>query len=176
MSEVDIDRLAAETLAALNDRTVALAESLTGGLISAALTAVPGASKSFRGSVVAYATDVKVSLLGVSAQLIADGGAVQEQVALQMALGVSQKLSTDFGLAVTGVAGPKPQDGNVPGTVFVAVVARATDGQILASKIESLNIDLTGLAPEAQRAYIRTCTVERGLNLLKSMAIGTRSE
>ena len=176
MSEDALYELAAQTLELLGDHTVAIAESLTGGLISGALTAVPGASKSFRGSVVSYATNVKVSVLGVDPQLVATGGAVQDQVAFQMALGVARLLGSEFGLAVTGVAGPTPQDGQAPGTVFLAVVARSADGDVVTSKVESLAIDLSGVAVEAQRAYIRTHTIESGLKLLQSVLRGLGSE
>lgn len=102
-------------------RTLAVAESLTGGLVTAALVAVPGASTVLRGAVVAYATDLKAVLLGVDADLLARRGAVDPDVARQMASGVRDRLGADVGLATTGVAGPAAQDGNPPGTVHVAV-------------------------------------------------------
>lgn len=110
-------------LAALEARgwSVAAAESLTGGLVVAALVDVPGASRTVRGGVVAYATDLKASLLGVDRQLLAARGAVDPDVALAMAGGVRERLAADVGLATTGVAGPDPQDGAAPGTVHVAV-------------------------------------------------------
>lgn len=115
--------LAPDLLAALRTRgwTVAAAESLTGGLVTAALVEVPGASRTVRGGVVAYATDLKVSLLGVDAGLLATCGAVAAEVAAAMAQGVRMRLAADVGLATTGVAGPDPQDGHDPGTVHVAV-------------------------------------------------------
>jgi nicotinamide-nucleotide amidase len=118
---------AAELLAALRSRgwTVAVAESLTGGLVCAALVGVPGASASLRGGVVAYATDLKDTLLGVDGPLLAARGAVDPDVARQMAGGVRDRLGADLGLATTGVAGPDPQDGHAPGTVHVAVAAPA---------------------------------------------------
>jgi nicotinamide-nucleotide amidase len=119
--------LAAELLAALQDRgwTVATAESLTGGLVSATLVDVPGASRSFRGGVVAYATDVKGSVLGVDAALLAEHGAVHPEVARQLAQRARVVLGADVGLGTTGVAGPDPQDGVPPGTVHVAVATPA---------------------------------------------------
>ncbi|NNM44423.1 CinA family protein [Knoellia koreensis] len=109
-------------IAALVERglTVATAESLTGGLVCAALTDVPGASAVVRGSVVAYATELKASVLEVDRELLARGGAVQEDVARQMAVGVCRVLGSAVGVATTGVAGPDPQDGQPVGTVFVA--------------------------------------------------------
>ncbi|MFC4467523.1 CinA family protein [Streptomyces xiangluensis] len=114
---------AAEVLRLLTVRgeTLAVAESLTGGLVAAEITAVPGASKAFRGSVTSYATDVKQDLLGVDATLLEQRGAVDPQVAAQMAVGVRKVLGADWGLATTGVAGPETQDGQPVGTVFIAV-------------------------------------------------------
>lgn len=103
--------------------SVAVAESLTGGLVMTALTSVPGASNVVRGGVVAYATEVKREVLGVDGDLLDAKGAVDAGVALQMARGVREKIGADFGLATTGVAGPDDQDGKAPGVVFVAVDA-----------------------------------------------------
>ena len=109
-------------LLTVRGETLAVAESLTGGLVATEITAVPGASKAFRGSVTAYATELKHELLGVDATLLAERGAVDPQVAGQMAAGVRKALGADWGIATTGVAGPDPQDGQPVGTVFVAVV------------------------------------------------------
>jgi len=119
------DEVPARLLDALVRRglTVAVAESLTGGLVTATLVDVPGASRALRGGVVAYATELKATLLGVDAGLLAARGAVDPDVALAMARGVRTRLAADVGLATTGVAGPDPQDGHPPGTVHVAVVA-----------------------------------------------------
>jgi nicotinamide-nucleotide amidase len=114
---------AVAVLRALDARgwSVAAAESLTGGRLTAALVDVPGASAHLRGGIVAYATDLKTSALGVEADLLAARGAVDPAVAEQMAQGVRHVLRADVGLATTGVAGPDPQDGQPVGTVFVAV-------------------------------------------------------
>ena len=109
----------------------ATAESLTGGLVRAALTSVPGTSAVVRGAVVAYATDLKARLLGVDADLLAAGGAVQSEVARQMAPGSAACSAADVGLATTGVAGPDPQDGHAGGTVFVAVAADQGSSPVL---------------------------------------------
>lgn len=101
--------------------TVAAAESLTGGLVTAQLVQVPGASAAVRGGIVTYASDLKASLLGVDADLLASGGAVQSEVARQMAVGVRRVLGASYGLGTTGVAGPTEQDGQPVGRVFVAV-------------------------------------------------------
>ncbi|WP_411076457.1 CinA family protein [Streptomyces sp. cmx-4-7] len=118
---------AARVLALLAERgqTLAVAESLTGGLVAAELTGVPGASASFRGSVTAYATALKHELLGVDGALLAERGAVDPDVASQMAAGVRARLGADWGIATTGVAGPDPQDGQPVGTVYVAVAGPA---------------------------------------------------
>jgi nicotinamide-nucleotide amidase len=113
--------------------TIAVAESLTGGQLAAAFTAVPGASAVFRGSVTAYATDLKASVLGVDAVLLASSGAVHPEVARQMAQGVRRVCRADVGIATTGVAGPDPQDGRPVGTVYVAV---AGDGSVEAEQCE----------------------------------------
>nr|WP_194891126.1 CinA family protein [Catenulispora pinisilvae] len=99
--------------------TVAVAESLTGGLVAAAITSVPGASAVFRGSVTAYATEIKASVLGVDADLLARAGAVDPEVARQMAAGVRRLLGATIGLATTGVAGPTEQDGKPVGLVYI---------------------------------------------------------
>lgn len=104
--------------------TVATAESLTGGLVAAALTDVAGASAFFRGGIVCYATDLKASLLGVPRSLLETAGAVDPRVATAMARSVADVCGATYGVATTGVAGPDPQDGKPVGLVYVAV-ARA---------------------------------------------------
>jgi nicotinamide-nucleotide amidase len=102
--------------------TLAVAESLTGGLVAARLVNVPGASSWFRGGVVAYASDVKRSLLDVP-----PGPVVSAEAATAMASGARRALGADVGLAVTGVAGPDEQDGQRPGTVFLATAGLRGD-------------------------------------------------
>ena len=109
------------TTLAERGQTAAAAESLTGGLVAAALTSVPGSSAVFRGGIVAYATLLKAELLGVPSDLLAARGPVYPDVAGAMASGVSSRLGATYGLATTGVAGPGPADGHEAGTVFVAV-------------------------------------------------------
>ena len=115
------------TLALRSRLTVAVAESLTGGRVAAAVTAVPGASAVLRGSVTAYATDLKARVLGVDAALLSRVGAVDGEVARQMAVGVRKLCGADVGIATTGVAGPSEQDGKAVGTVYVAVVGPDPD-------------------------------------------------
>ncbi|WP_327113847.1 CinA family protein [Streptomyces sp. NBC_01341] len=114
---------AAQVLRRLEERgeTLGVAESLTGGLVAAELTSVPGASRTFRGSVTAYATPLKRDVLGVDGALLDERGAVDPDVALAMAVGVRRLLGADWGISTTGVAGPDPQDGKPVGTVFLAV-------------------------------------------------------
>jgi len=102
-------------------RTIAVAESLTGGLLAAALTSVAGASVVVRGGVIAYATELKTALLGVPSALLDRHGPVHPDVAAAMAGGVRQRLGATYGAATTGVAGPGPAEGKPQGTVFIAV-------------------------------------------------------
>lgn len=150
-------------------QTVAVAESLTGGLLAAALTTTPGASASFRGGVVAYATDLKASLVGVPQSLLAEQGPVAPQVALELARGVRSRLSASWGVGVTGVAGPQPQDGKAVGTVFLAVVGPGEESSEspgtsrgLGDGIESVSeLNLAG-----DRNMIRVQVVEQAVALL----------
>ncbi|KPC87065.1 CinA family protein [Streptomyces coelicoflavus] len=148
-------------LLTVRGETLAVAESLTGGMVAAALTAVPGASQAFRGSVTAYATELKRELLGVDGELLAARGAVDAQVAAQMAAGVRTALGADWGIATTGVAGPDPQDGQPVGTVFVAVDGPVGDGGGCADggKVEALRLN-------GDRAEIRMESVRSVLALL----------
>jgi nicotinamide-nucleotide amidase len=108
--------------------TIAVAESLTGGLLVSELIRTPGASVVVVGGVVAYNTAIKHSVLGVDAALLASNGAVDPDVVSQMALGVRTALAVDgrpadIGIATTGVAGPDPQDGKAVGTVFLGIAS-----------------------------------------------------
>jgi nicotinamide-nucleotide amidase len=158
-----VSSTAAEVLRLLTVRgeTLAVAESLTGGLVAAEITATPGASAAFRGSVTAYATELKHELLGVDATLLAERGAVDPQVAAQMAAGVRKALGADWGIATTGVAGPEPQDGQPVGTVFVAVdgPSGAISGAAGGGKVAPLRLN-------GGRAEIRMESVRSVLALL----------
>lgn len=101
--------------------TVAVAESLTAGRLGATLADAPGASRTFRGGVIAYQTEIKAAVLGVDRCLLNAEGAVHPDVAAQMAEGVRRLMSASYGLATTGVAGPGTQDGERIGTLFVAL-------------------------------------------------------
>lgn len=102
--------------------TIAAAESLTGGLVCDALVRTQGASRVFLGGIVAYSNDIKVSELGVDRGLVNNSGAVNGEVAKQMATGAARRLDADVGISTTGVAGPGGQDGRPPGTVFIAAI------------------------------------------------------
>ncbi|MDQ1025677.1 nicotinamide-nucleotide amidase [Streptomyces umbrinus] len=164
---------AAEVLRLLTVRgeTLAVAESLTGGLVAADLAAVPGASKAFRGSVTAYATDLKRDVLGVDATLLDQRGAVDPQVAAQMAVGARKVLGADWGIATTGVAGPEPQDGQPVGTVFVAV-----DGPQSASGEGVLGGKVVALRLNGSRTEIRMESVRSVLALLLEQLVGELTE
>jgi nicotinamide-nucleotide amidase len=135
---------------------IAVAESLTGGLVVAELTRIPGASLVVSGGIVAYDTEVKRTLLGVSAELLEREGAVHPEVARQMADGVRRALEVDgrpadVGISTTGVAGPDPQDGKPPGTVFVGVA--------FGGEVEAIALELGG-----DRTAIRSATVRAALD------------
>ncbi len=100
---------------------MATAESLTGGLVGELLTGVPGASASYLGGVISYATRLKATLAGVDPATLAEHGPVAEVTARQMAAGVAERCGADWGLSVTGVAGPTGQDGHPVGQVFIGV-------------------------------------------------------
>jgi nicotinamide-nucleotide amidase len=150
--------LAGQAIALLTGagHTVAVAESLTGGMLAATLVSVPGASAAFRGGVVAYATDLKASLLGVPAGLLERHGAVHPDVAAAMAEGARRRLSADFGVGTTGVAGPEPADGQPAGTVFIAVSGLGREA--------GRALTLTGY-----RQAIRVASVRQALALLISV-------
>ena len=106
-------------------RTLATAESLTGGLVGASLTAVPGSSDVYLGGVVSYAISIKTAVLSVPEAIIEDHGVVSEECAVAMAEGARALTGADLAVATTGVAGPGPQDGVPAGTVWVAVSSGA---------------------------------------------------
>jgi nicotinamide-nucleotide amidase len=130
---------------------VAVAESLTGGQLVASLVDVAGASATVVGAVVAYDTAIKHSVLGVSADLLETKGAVDPEVARQMATGVRRALSVngtpvDVGISTTGVAGPEPQDGKPIGTVFVGIA--------IGDRVQVVPLQLLGTRREIQSAVV----------------------
>ena len=140
--------------------TLALAESVTGGLVSGRLTGVAGASEVFRGAVVSYASEVKFDVLGVE-----EGPVVTEEAAIAMAEGVRKVLGADVGLALTGVAGPSEQDGMRPGTLFAAVAL--PDGE--PDRLISVHVRLPG-----DREMMRQLSVISALDLLRKRLLDIR--
>ena len=142
-------RRVTEVIALLRDRgeTVATAESLTAGLVTAALTTVPGASAVVRGGLVVYATDLKATIAGVPADLLGEHGAVHPDVAAALATGARATCDADWGIGLTGVAGPDPQDGVAPGRVYVGLA------QSNGTTVRTL--DLTGGRAEIRAAAVR---------------------
>ncbi len=158
---VDTDSLEACVLAHLrrSHRTFAAAESLTGGLIGARFTALPGASEVFRGGAVVYCDEAKTGMLGVSAALLAEKGAVSREVAAAMAEGVRRTVGADFGVSATGLAGPDGDGIHPVGTVFVGLAG--PDGTWVR------HLTLTG-----DRSRIRTMSANHAFDMLRRCLTG----
>ena len=139
--------------------TLATAESLTGGALSDLVSATPGASETFRGGVVSYATDVKTAVLGVGEDTVREHGVVSARCAEQMAAGVRSLLRTDWAVSTTGVAGPTEQEGKPVGTVFVGVAG--PDG-----------VTAHALRLEGDRAGIRVEACRRAAGLVLAAVTG----
>ena len=116
------------------EKTVATAESCTGGRIAEAIIAVPGASKYFKGGIISYVNEVKETLLGVDAQVLEEKTAVCEEVARQMVLGACKALNTNYAIAATGIAGPGGGTKEIPvGTIWLAC---GTPDNIVTCRVE----------------------------------------
>lgn len=169
LSKPELSPNAALVAALLSRRlTIAVAESLTGGQLVAALIDVPGASATVLGGVVAYNTALKHSLLGVSAELLAEHGPLHPEVARQMADGVRTALAVDgkpadVGLSTTGVAGPNPQGGQPVGTVYIGVA--------IGAEVRSVALALSG-----SRSEIRSATVAAALTEAVATVLGLAGE
>jgi nicotinamide-nucleotide amidase len=150
----DPDAARVVALLCARGETLATAESLTGGLLGAAITSVPGASQAYLGGVVVYATAMKARLAGVAEELLLEHGPVSPQVAAALASGVQAGTGAGWGLATTGVAGPDPQDGHAPGEVWVGLARPSGDP-------EAHRLDLGG-----DRAAVREACVATALRLL----------
>ncbi len=149
-------------LLATRGETLAVAESLTGGLLAATLVDVPGASRVFRGGLLVYATDLKASLAGVPEDLLAERGPVHPDVASALAEGARVRCQATWGLSTTGVAGPDPQHGIAPGTVYLAISGPAEGGSPVApARTVARHFVFNG-----GRAAIRSSTVSAALDLL----------
>jgi len=129
------------------------AESLTGGMVSAEITGTPGASDFYRGSVVAYQTPIKVSVLGIDAELLKTEGVVSEACAIAMVRSGLRVVGADICISTTGVAGPASMEGKSPGTVWIAVGDQYS--------VEARNISLS----EMSRDEVRSRTVYEALQL-----------
>lgn len=141
--------------------TVAVAESLTGGLLSAALTSSPGSSNTFRGGLIVYATDLKALLAGVPQPLLDAQGPVSADVAAALARGARHRLDADLGVGITGVAGPDPVGEHPAGTVFLAVAGEGV-GKVC-------RVELAG-----SRAEIRQAAVGAALTALADVLDGRK--
>ncbi|RZQ59860.1 CinA family protein [Amycolatopsis suaedae] len=148
--------LAAGVVTVLTRRgqTLAAAESLTAGLVCATVAEVPGASAVLRGGLVVYATDLKAELAGVDPDLLAARGAVDPEVAAGLAEGAVARCGADWGLGLTGVAGPDPQDGVAPGTVYLGLAG------------PGLRI-VRDLRLPGDRAAVRAAAADAALSLLR---------
>jgi nicotinamide-nucleotide amidase len=135
--------------------TVATAESLTGGLVAAALTSVPGSSAVVRGGLVVYATPLKTDLAGVDAAALAEHGPVHPLIAGQLAAGARVACGSSWGIGLTGVAGPDPQDGVEPGLVHLAV--SGADG----TTVRTIEVD-------GNRHQVRAGAVRAAFDLLSA--------
>jgi len=165
---------AADMLAGLTRRelTIATAESLTGGLLAALLTEIPGSSAVVRGGLVVYATDLKHQLAGVDEQLLAERGPVDPLVATELADGARRVCGADIGVGLTGVAGPDPQHGIDVGTWFCAVSGPGGHrDQRSGAPADLAQPDSgTDLARISTRGLIRSAAVRAALEMLTNIA------
>lgn len=157
-----IGELAASIVARAAARgvTIAVAESLTGGLVAATLVRTPGASSVLRLGVVAYATAMKHEVLRVPATLLAERGPVDADVAIAMARGVRHLAALDraectIGVATTGVAGPDAQDGHPPGEFHVGIEIRTTSGTVVDATSHAVSGDREAVRAAALLAALR---------------------
>ncbi|MGV9677507.1 CinA family protein [Nocardia sp. NPDC003482] len=132
--------------------TLATAESLTAGLLAATVAGVPGASTVLRGGLIVYATDLKHTLAGVSEHTLTTDGPVSARTAEQLAVGARTVCGADLGVGLTGVAGPDPQDGHPPGTVYLGV--SGSEGT------EVMRLKLAGDRWTIRLAAVRAAVVE----------------
>ncbi|WP_276255760.1 CinA family protein [Halomontanus rarus] len=169
----DIDRdLPMDVADAFRDAgdTLAVAESCTGGLVGATITAVPGASDYFDSGLTTYAYDAKRRHLGVSREALDEHGAVSEPVAREMARGIRDVADVDWGVSVTGVAGPTGGKEDTPvGTVYIGVAYAGPWGS------ESSYATVSRYEFDGDRAAVRAQTVERALEDLLAELEGERS-
>jgi nicotinamide-nucleotide amidase len=161
---VEDSTAAARVVRLLRDRgqTLATAESLTGGLLSGAVTSVPGSSAAYVGGLVTYATELKQRLLDVPAEVIASEGVVSAGCAVAMARGAASGTGADWALATTGVAGPDLQEGKPAGTVFVGLVGPGVE-------------TYRRLALDGDRQDVRAGTVVAALDMLGEVLLSANT-
>lgn len=150
-------------------QTVSFCESLTAGLVAATFAEVPGASTALRGGLVTYATEVKVDLAGVDESVIVEHGAVSAQCAEAMARGARQRCTSDWALAVTGVAGPDEQDGHPVGEVWIGIAGPDGTVESVRAFNQQEQRECAGLSvssPLEARARIRKDAVQRCFEVL----------
>jgi nicotinamide-nucleotide amidase len=155
-----VQELASSLIKKLQEKnlTLSAAESLTGGLVAASFTEIPGASKVFKGSITAYSDEIKQNILNVNKETITNFTSISEQVALEMAINVRKIMKSDIGISTTGVAGPEKSAGFAPGLVFVAI---SIGDHNMCQKLE-----ITG-----DRSKIRNQTVQELLQLTLSRLV-----
>ncbi|MET9228005.1 CinA family protein [Lentzea sp. NPDC003310] len=142
------------------NQTVATAESLTAGLLCATIVDTPGASAVVRGGLIVYATELKHKLAGVDQRLLDEHGAVHPDVAIQLAEGARRTCESDWGIGLTGVAGPDPQDGIAPGTVHIGLSGPGV------STVRTITV-------RGDRTAVRSAAVEKALVLLSDHLLVT---
>ncbi len=158
---LDLPRIVADATA--TGLTVATAESLTGGMVAAALVEVPGASGMLQGGIIAYQNSVKTTLLGVSAELLESTGAVDPEVAREMALGACRIAGARVGVSTTGVAGPEPHGGKSVGSVYIGI---ALDGVAQAYEYHFAGV----------RSAVRQQACDEALSLLQQVVAQVREQ
>ncbi|MGN1029972.1 MAG: CinA family protein [Butyricicoccaceae bacterium] len=159
MKREELEQLAHETCAAIarSGMTLSVAESCTGGLLSASITEVAGCSAYYKGGICSYCNEIKHRLLGVRQETLDLYTAVSDQTAREMALGVAERFDTDLGAGITGYAGPDGgEDGTPAGTIYVAVCRRG--------EVRSARLDL-----EPVRAQARILAAAAVLKMLKEL-------
>lgn len=158
--------LAQETIAVLKNtqQSIAVAESLTAGLVQSTLGSVPGASSVFLGGFVTYSNEMKMKLLGVPEKLLKDHGAVSRECALAMARQTQKKTGSDYALSLTGVAGPTEVEGKKVGTVWIALATKKGE-----TSVEEFHF-------QRDRQYIQHSAMMNGLNMVRKHILAAKNK
>jgi nicotinamide-nucleotide amidase len=137
------------------EKTVSTAESCTGGRIAEAIISVPGASKYFKGGIISYVDEIKISLLGVDAMVLEEKSAVCEEVANQMVVGACKALNTDYAIAATGYAGPGGGSKDIPvGTIWLACGTMERQVSIMVQEDHGRDINLAIATNKAMQMFL----------------------